>query len=144
MCRMRLNCFTSHVASIHYSITKVCERSFSLRSVVRLQCSEFVRGTIPGLEVWCVHRFYKSLCMRQVARSLDRLESVSNFAEFVRAFTEFGGGMVELARLTAERRADLRDERRRAQVAAARNVLERSTLMLLTSSKVFCEFIQTY
>lgn len=73
---------------------------------------------------------------RQVARSLDRLESVSNFAEFVRAFTEFGGGMVELARLTAERRADLRDERRRAQVAAARNVLERSTLMLLTSSKV--------
>lgn len=72
----------------------------------------------------------------QVARSLDRLESVSNFAEFVRAFTEFGGGMVELARLTAERRADLRDERRRAQVAAARNVLERSTLMLLTSSKV--------
>lgn len=71
-----------------------------------------------------------------MARSLDRLESVSNFAEFVRAFTEFGGGMVELARLTAERRADLRDERRRAQVAAARNVLERSTLMLLTSSKV--------
>lgn len=67
---------------------------------------------------------------------MDRLESVSNFTEFVRAFTEFGGSMVELARLTAERRADLRDERRRAQVAAARNVLERSTLMLLTSSKV--------
>ncbi|CAH2050296.1 unnamed protein product, partial [Iphiclides podalirius] len=75
------------------------------------------------------------LAKDKVARSLDRLESVSNFAEFVRAFTEFGGGMVELARLTAERRADLRDERRRAQVAAARNVLERSTLMLLTSSK---------
>ncbi|XP_041974993.1 alpha-catulin isoform X11 [Aricia agestis] len=75
------------------------------------------------------------LAKDKVARSLDRLESVTNFAEFVRAFTEFGGGMVELARLTAERRADLRDERRRAQVAAARNVLERSTLMLLTSSK---------
>nr|XP_026492664.1 alpha-catulin isoform X2 [Vanessa tameamea] len=75
------------------------------------------------------------LAKDKVARSLDRLESVSNFAEFVRAFTEFGGGMVELARLTAERRADLRDERRKAQVAAARNVLERSTLMLLTSSK---------
>nr|XP_037866990.1 alpha-catulin isoform X3 [Bombyx mori] len=75
------------------------------------------------------------LAKDKVARSLDRLESVSNFAEFVRAFTKFGGGMVELARLTAERRADLRDERRRAQVAAARNVLERSTLMLLTSSK---------
>ncbi|XP_050666246.1 alpha-catulin isoform X3 [Leptidea sinapis] len=75
------------------------------------------------------------LAKDKVARSLDRLESVSNFAEFVRAFTEFGGSMVELARLTAERRADLRDERRRAQVAAARNVLERSTLMLLTSSK---------
>lgn len=30
---------------------------------------------------------------------------------------------------------DLKDERRRAQMAAARQVLERSTMMLLTSSK---------
>lgn len=43
--------------------------------------------------------------------------------------------MVELAHLTGDRQNDLKDERRRAQMAAARQVLERSTMMLLTSSK---------
>ncbi|KAJ8983269.1 hypothetical protein NQ317_007169 [Molorchus minor] len=43
--------------------------------------------------------------------------------------------MVELAHLTGDRQNDLKDERRRAQMGAARQVLERSTMMLLTSSK---------
>jgi hypothetical protein len=72
----------------------------------------------------------------QVARSLGRLESVTNFTEFVKAFSQFGAEMVELAHLTGDRQNDLKDERRRAQMAAARQVLERSTMMLLTSSKV--------
>nr|CAH7765804.1 unnamed protein product [Callosobruchus chinensis] len=71
-----------------------------------------------------------------VSHSLDRLESVNNFTEFVKAFSQFGGEMVELAHLTGDRQNDLKDERRRAQMAAARQVLERSTMMLLTSSKM--------
>uniref|UniRef100_A0A6P7GCI7 Alpha-catulin-like n=1 Tax=Diabrotica virgifera virgifera TaxID=50390 RepID=A0A6P7GCI7_DIAVI len=71
----------------------------------------------------------------KVSHSLDRLESVSNFTEFVKAFSQFGAEMVELAHLTGDRQNDLKDERRRAQMAAARQVLERSTMMLLTSSK---------
>nr|CAD7452271.1 unnamed protein product [Timema tahoe] len=71
----------------------------------------------------------------QVARSLGRLESVTNFTEFVKAFSQFGAEMVELAHLTGDRQNDMKDERRRAQMAAARQVLERSTMMLLTSSK---------
>jgi hypothetical protein len=67
---------------------------------------------------------------------LGRLESVTNFTEFVKAFSQFGAEMVELAHLTGDRQNDLKDERRRAQMAAARQVLERSTMMLLTSSKV--------
>lgn len=74
--------------------------------------------------------------LEQVARSLGRLESVTNFTEFVKAFSQFGAEMVELAHLTGDRQNDLKDERRRAQMAAARQVLERSTMMLLTSSKV--------
>lgn len=35
-----------------------------------------------------------------------------------------------------DRQNDVKDERRRAQMSAARQVLERSTMMLLTSSKV--------
>lgn len=37
--------------------------------------------------------------------------------------------------ILGDRQADLKEERRRAQMAAARQVLERSTMMLLTSSK---------
>nr|XP_022918020.1 alpha-catulin isoform X2 [Onthophagus taurus] len=75
------------------------------------------------------------LAKDKVERSLDRLESVNNFTEFVKAFSHFGSEMVELAHLTGDRQNDLKDERRRAQMAAARQVLERSTMMLLTSSK---------
>lgn len=50
----------------------------------------------------------------KVARSLGRLESVSNFTEFVKAFSQFGGEMVELAHLTGDRqvRRDLFADRR--------------------------------
>ncbi|XP_046384624.1 alpha-catulin [Ischnura elegans] len=75
------------------------------------------------------------LAKDRVARSLGRLEGVNNFTEFVKAFGHFGAEMVELAHLTGDRQGDLKDERRRAQMAAARQVLERSTVMLLTSSK---------
>lgn len=61
---------------------------------------------------------------------------MANFTEFVKAFSQFGAEMVELAHLTGNRQNDMKDERRRAQMAAARQVLERSTMLLLTSSKV--------
>ncbi|KAK9497281.1 hypothetical protein O3M35_004629 [Rhynocoris fuscipes] len=75
------------------------------------------------------------LAKDRVARSLGRLEGVSNFTEFVSAFSQFGSEMVELAHLTGDRQNDMKDERRRAQMAAARQVLDRSTILLLTSSK---------
>lgn len=70
---------------------------------------------------------------------MNRLDSVANFTEFVKAFSVFGTEMVELAYLTsmcALPQGDPLNERRRAQMSAARNVLERSTIMLLTSTKL--------
>lgn len=78
--------------------------------------------------------------LKKVSRTLSRLESVANFSEFVKAFSIFGAEMVELAHVTGNRQNDLKDERRRAQMAAARQVLERSTMMLLTSTKVLILF----
>ncbi|GIX71943.1 alpha-catulin [Caerostris darwini] len=72
----------------------------------------------------------------RVSISLNRLELAANFTEFVKAFSQFGSEMVELAHLTGDRQNDLKDERRRSQMAIARQILERSTMMLLTSSKV--------
>ncbi|XP_055312138.1 alpha-catulin [Sitodiplosis mosellana] len=75
------------------------------------------------------------LAKDKIPKTLSRLESVANFTEFVKAFSVFGAEMVELAHVTCNRQNDPKDERRRSQMAAARQVLERSTLMLLVSSK---------
>ncbi|XP_071044546.1 alpha-catulin isoform X2 [Parasteatoda tepidariorum] len=72
----------------------------------------------------------------RVSISLNRLEHAMNFTEFVKSFSQFGSEMVELAHLTGDRQNDLKDERRRSQMAVARQILERSTMLLLTSSKV--------
>lgn len=68
-------------------------------------------------------------------KAFSRLEAVAHFTEFVRAFSVFGADMVELAHLTSNRQNDPNDERRRIQMTSARQVLERSTLMLLVSAK---------
>ncbi|KAG8194925.1 hypothetical protein JTE90_021386 [Oedothorax gibbosus] len=71
----------------------------------------------------------------RVSISLNRLENVANFTEFVKAFSQFGTEMVEMANLMSRSQNDQNNERRRAQMAGARTVLDRSTVLLLTASK---------
>ncbi|KAI8516677.1 Alpha-catulin [Branchiostoma belcheri] len=89
----------------------------------------------PSLAVsGCVHRSLRKWKVSCTCLQLN-LEEVSHFSEFVQLFSQFGTEMVELAHLSGDRQADLKDERARAKMGAARAVLERSTMMLLTSSK---------
>ncbi|XP_052829405.1 alpha-catulin isoform X1 [Octopus bimaculoides] len=71
----------------------------------------------------------------RVLASLVKLERVSNFTDFMDAFSHFGKEMVCLAQITGERQNDLKSDKQRAQMGAARAVLEKATMMLLTSSK---------
>ncbi|XP_064598146.1 alpha-catulin-like isoform X2 [Liolophura sinensis] len=71
----------------------------------------------------------------KVLNSLSYFEGVYNFPDFVKAFRQFGNDMVELAHLTGDRQNDLKSDKQRAQMGAARTVLEKSTMMLLTSCK---------
>uniref|UniRef100_A0A4W4GLI6 Alpha-catulin n=1 Tax=Electrophorus electricus TaxID=8005 RepID=A0A4W4GLI6_ELEEL len=71
----------------------------------------------------------------RVLVTLEQLERVSTFQEFVQIFSQFGNEMVEFAHLTGDRQNDLKDEKKRARMAAARAVLEKCTMMLLTASK---------
>ncbi|TRY84308.1 hypothetical protein DNTS_025420 [Danionella cerebrum] len=71
----------------------------------------------------------------KVLVTLEQLEKVSTFQEFVQIFSQFGNEMVEFAHLTGDRQNDLKDEKKRARMAAARAVLEKCTMMLLTASK---------
>lgn len=74
---------------------------------------------------------------RKVDERLQALESVNNFTEFVQAFSHFGADMVELAHLSGDRQNDLKDDISKAEMCAARTLLEKSTMMLLTTSKTF-------
>nr|XP_030714940.1 alpha-catulin isoform X3 [Globicephala melas] len=71
----------------------------------------------------------------KVLATMERLEKVNNFQEFVQIFSQFGNEMVEFAHLTGDRQNDLKDEKKKAKMAAARAVLEKCTMMLLTASK---------
>lgn len=64
-----------------------------------------------------------------------KLENTTNFTDFVKIFTEFGGDMVDLAHRSGDRQNDLKSEKRRGQMAVARTMLERLTMLLLTSNK---------
>uniref|UniRef100_A0A8C6ZU81 Alpha-catulin n=1 Tax=Nothoprocta perdicaria TaxID=30464 RepID=A0A8C6ZU81_NOTPE len=66
---------------------------------------------------------------------MEQLEKVSTFQEFVQIFSQFGNEMVEFAHLTGDRQNDLKDEKKKARMAASRAVLEKCTMMLLTASK---------
>uniref|UniRef100_G3UJ52 Alpha-catulin n=1 Tax=Loxodonta africana TaxID=9785 RepID=G3UJ52_LOXAF len=74
----------------------------------------------------------------KVLTTMERLEKVNSFQEFVQIFSQFGNEMVEFAHLTGDRQNDLKDEKKKAKMAAARAVLEKCTMMLLTASKKTC------
>ncbi|XP_052079628.1 alpha-catulin-like isoform X4 [Mytilus californianus] len=71
----------------------------------------------------------------KVLNALNDLDKVTSFTDFVNYFSKFGNDMVELAHLTGDRQNDLKSEKHRAQMGAARAILERSTSMLLPSCK---------
>ncbi|XP_064202495.1 alpha-catulin-like isoform X2 [Anguilla rostrata] len=71
----------------------------------------------------------------KVLITLEQLERVFSFQEFVQIFSQFGNEMVEFAHLTGDRQNDLKDEKKKARMAVARAVLEKCTMMLLTASK---------
>ncbi|PVD38027.1 hypothetical protein C0Q70_00634 [Pomacea canaliculata] len=71
----------------------------------------------------------------KVLQCLAQVENVATFQDFVASFSQFGKYMVELAHLSGDRQNDLKSEKQRAQMGSARAILEKSTMMLLTSCK---------
>lgn len=80
-----------------------------------------------------VKRLLKAV--KKVDDRLKELEGVNTFTDFVQAFSQFGSDMVELAHLSGDRQNDLKDDTLKAEMGAARSILEKSTMMLLTTSK---------
>jgi len=82
-----------------------------------------------------VHLLLKSL--HTVEDDLDHIKNATSQQELNDAFREFGRSMAELTERAARRQADLKDPRRREELAAARATLKKNSMMLLTTSKAY-------
>ncbi|XP_077991933.1 catenin alpha-2-like [Glandiceps talaboti] len=82
-----------------------------------------------------VHLLLKSL--RIVEDDLQRVRNARTQKDLVDSFKAFGKDMVQLNQLTARRQNDLKDPRRRDEMAAARADLQKHSTMLLTASKAY-------
>lgn len=82
-----------------------------------------------------VHRLMKSLEI--VESDLDKVKNASSHAELMESFKSFGKNTAELINLAARRQAELKDPKLREDLAAARAVLKKNCMMLLTASKVY-------
>ncbi|XP_064600603.1 catenin alpha-2-like isoform X2 [Liolophura sinensis] len=77
------------------------------------------------------------LSLRVIEDDLDRIRNAASQQELLNSFNDFGRNMAELQDKAARRQADLKDPRRRDDLAAARAVLKKNSMMLLTSSKAY-------
>ncbi|XP_067656679.1 catenin alpha-2-like isoform X1 [Haliotis asinina] len=82
-----------------------------------------------------VHLLLKSL--HSVEDDLDRIKNATSQQELMDSFKEFTKSVNELSEKAAKRQADLKDPRRRDDLAAARAVLKKNSMMLLTTSKAY-------
>ncbi len=82
-----------------------------------------------------VHRLLKSL--QVVENDLDRVKNASSHSELVESFKSFGKNTADLISQAAKRQAELKDPRLRDDLAAARAILKKNCMMLLTASKVY-------
>ncbi|KAK3704830.1 hypothetical protein QZH41_005032 [Actinostola sp. cb2023] len=97
-----------------------------LSSVTRLLCVADMAD---------VYRLLASL--KLVERRLKDLEGANNTADLLNSFKNLGNDLMDLAKLSGKRQADLKDPLRRDEIAAARAILKDASKMLLSSSKAY-------
>ncbi|KAF2347429.1 Vinculin/alpha-catenin [Trinorchestia longiramus] len=82
-----------------------------------------------------VHRLLKGLQM--VEDDIEKVKNASSQSELVDNFRVFGKNTSELVNRAAKRQGELKDPRLRDDLASARAVLKKNSMMLLTASKAY-------
>ncbi|XP_014661382.1 PREDICTED: catenin alpha-like [Priapulus caudatus] len=82
-----------------------------------------------------VHRLLKSL--KVVEDDMGNIKNASNQQELLDSYKNFSKNVNELTQQARKRQQDLKDSRRRDDLAAARAVLKKNSVMLLTTSKAY-------
>ncbi|XP_066916590.1 catenin alpha-2-like [Clytia hemisphaerica] len=106
--------------------TMVKSARILLSSVTRLLCIADMAD---------VHRLLTTL--KKVEERLKELEVMDTADDLLSAFKHYGNDLMQFAKLTGLRQADLKDARRKDEMAAARATLKRTSKMLLTTSKAY-------
>ena len=75
--------------------------------------------------------------LKMVEDRLKEMRTAENQTDLLNSFKEYGDELMRLAKLTGIRQADLKDPRRKDEMAAARATLKKSSRMLLTTSKAY-------
>lgn len=82
-----------------------------------------------------VHLLLKSL--RVVEDDVERIKGATTQEDVIQSFKEFGKSVIDLVNHAAKRQNDLKDPRRRDDLASARATLKKNSMMLLTTSKTY-------
>ena len=75
-------------------------------------------------------------CIQQVEDDLENVKNASSQSELLDNFRLFGKNTNDLTNQAAKRQNELKDPRLRDDLASARAVLKKNSMMLLTASKV--------
>ncbi|XP_074643646.1 catenin alpha-2-like [Tubulanus polymorphus] len=75
--------------------------------------------------------------LKHVEDDLDHIKNARNQQELMQFFRQFGQNVMELSDAAGRRQNDLKDPRRRDDLAAARATLKKNSMMLLTTSKAY-------
>lgn len=76
------------------------------------------------------------IILSQVEDDIEKVKNASSQSELVDNFRLFGKNTSELVNRAAKRQGELKDPRLRDDLASARAVLKKNSMMLLTASKV--------
>ena len=82
-----------------------------------------------------VHMLLKKL--RRVEDDIEHLKTASSQAELIESMQRFGDSAHELMSQAGKRQFELKDPAMRDDLAAARAVLKKHSMMLLTASKAY-------
>ena len=82
-----------------------------------------------------VHMLLKKL--RRVEDDIEQLKTASSQAELIESMQRFGDSAHELMNQAGKRQFELKDPAMRDDLAAARAVLKKHSMMLLTASKAY-------
>ncbi|CAF0889569.1 unnamed protein product, partial [Brachionus calyciflorus] len=117
---------------------------FSNEKITMIQSANLLLNSVTKVlllaDVVIINQILNS--KNKVLMSVNKLESCLDIYSFVSLFSQYGSDLIELAHLSGERQNDLKDEKKKSQMSSTRWILEKSTVMILSSFKAYLKHME--